>query len=111
MNLEVVWCVLILIALCFFGAVGSAVWLGAFTEHAPFLNELSFEALQPGWNGFLTFWTFIIIFQASLTSPGIIKLLLNSPNFPDHNPAVAVRDDRDDEAAAGERERAESIFS
>ena len=34
MNLEVVWCVLILIALCFFGAVGSAVWLGAFDEYA-----------------------------------------------------------------------------
>ena len=33
MNLEVVWCVLILIALCFFGAVGSAVWLGAFDEY------------------------------------------------------------------------------
>ena len=33
MNLEVVWCVLILIALYFFGAVGSAVWLGAFDEY------------------------------------------------------------------------------
>ena len=39
MNLEVVWCVLILIALCFFGAVGSAVWLGAFDELVnPFLH-------------------------------------------------------------------------
>ena len=36
---------------------------GAFTDHAPFLNELSYETIQPGWNGFLTFWTFVIIFQ------------------------------------------------
>ena len=32
-------------------------------RYAPFLNELSYEAIQPGWNGFLTFWTFVIIFQ------------------------------------------------
>ncbi len=32
LNLEVVWCVVILIALCFIGAVGSGVWLQNYEE-------------------------------------------------------------------------------
>lgn len=63
MNMEVIWCVVVLCLLCFIGAVGSGLWLGTFTEYVPFLNTLTFEATNPGFEGFLTFWTFVIILQ------------------------------------------------
>eukprot|EP00096_Caligus_rogercresseyi_P015122 TRINITY_DN7568_c0_g1_i2.p1 TRINITY_DN7568_c0_g1~~TRINITY_DN7568_c0_g1_i2.p1 ORF type:complete len:1578 (-),score=493.90 TRINITY_DN7568_c0_g1_i2:292-5025(-) len=64
MNLEVIWCVVILLVLCFIGAVGSGVWLDYFNDDlAPFLNVLSKEDSNPPFEGFLTFWTFVIILQ------------------------------------------------
>ncbi len=63
MNLEVVWCVLILIFLCVVGAIGSGTWLATFDSYVPFLNTLYAEDTQPGFQGFLTFWTFVIILQ------------------------------------------------
>jgi hypothetical protein len=47
MNLEVVWCVLILIFLCVVGAVGSGTWLASFDEYVPFLNTLTMEDTNP----------------------------------------------------------------
>merc|ERR1740131_713051 len=62
-NLEVVWCVLILFTLCLLGATGCGLWFNSFTALAPFHCLLSFDQLEPLWTGFLTFWTFIIILQ------------------------------------------------
>ena len=62
-NMEVVWCVVILLVLCMFGALGSGLWLSSFEGNAPFLCILEFIELNPTWNGFLTFWMFIIILQ------------------------------------------------
>jgi len=62
-NLEVVWCVVILVALCLIGAFGSGIWLNSFSFNAPFLCITDFDKLEPLWNGFLGFWTFIIILQ------------------------------------------------
>ena len=52
--------------LCLIGAVGSGLWLESLTSLdrlyvAPFLSS----APSPGFEGFLTFWTFIIIFQVA----------------------------------------------
>lgn len=63
MNLEVIWCVVILIVLCFIGAVGSGLWLSKFETYVPFLNTLDISNTNPAYEGFLTFWTFVIILQ------------------------------------------------
>jgi len=62
-NLEVVWCVLILATLCLLGATGSGLWFNSYTALAPFHCLLDFSQLEPLWSGFLAFWTFIIILQ------------------------------------------------
>ena len=36
-NMEVVWCVVILVTLCLVGAFGSGMWLNSFSANAPFL--------------------------------------------------------------------------
>jgi hypothetical protein len=63
MNLDVIWCVLILFVLCVIGAVGCKLWLSSydnFENHSvPFIPL----ADSPAMEGFLGFWTFIIILQ------------------------------------------------
>ncbi len=66
MNVEIIWCVVTLLFLCLIGAIGSGVWLnGLILSNSdyvpPFLCTLVFPS--PSFEGFLTFWTFIIIFQ------------------------------------------------
>lgn len=63
MNHDVIFCVLILIILCLIGAIGTSTWLSSFTEYVPFLNTLTFEETRPGLDGFLVFWTFVIMLQ------------------------------------------------
>lgn len=63
MNHDVIFCVLILIILCLIGAVGTSTWLSSFDEYVPFLNTLTFEETRPGLDGFLVFWTFVIMLQ------------------------------------------------
>jgi phospholipid-translocating ATPase len=57
MNIDVVWCVIILILLCLVGAIGSQLWKKHYTD-APFVfdQESSME-------GILMFFRLIIIFQ------------------------------------------------
>ncbi|GAB0089123.1 Phospholipid-transporting ATPase [Sergentomyia squamirostris] len=60
MNIDVIWCVFILIILCVIGAVGCKMWLKSFEGMTvPFLP---FE-INPSREGLLTFWTFVIILQ------------------------------------------------
>ncbi|XP_052894439.1 phospholipid-transporting ATPase VD isoform X1 [Anopheles moucheti] len=75
MNIDVIWCVIILIVLCIIGAVGCKLWLAFYandsdndgtsnggnndTFRIPFLP---FE-ISPEYEGFLAFWTFVIILQ------------------------------------------------
>lgn len=63
MNLDVIWCVLILFVLCVIGAVGCKLWLSSydnFENHSvPFIHPYE----SPVMEGFLGFWTFIIILQ------------------------------------------------
>ncbi|CAH8845869.1 unnamed protein product [Trichobilharzia szidati] len=70
-NMDVVWCVLILIVVCVTGAIGSAVW----HQNLPG-DDVLFDALDrnsststPEFQGFLNFWRFVIIFQTIIPLP------------------------------------------
>ncbi|PSN32447.1 hypothetical protein C0J52_17592, partial [Blattella germanica] len=66
MNLDVIWCVLILFVLCVIGAVGCKLWLSSYETYdnhsVPFIPLAS----SPVHEGFLGFWTFIIILQVMI---------------------------------------------
>lgn len=64
MNLDVVWCVLILIVLCLVGAIGCRLWLSAYslTVPIPFLPNPQ----DPSYEGMITFLTFVIILQVMI---------------------------------------------
>lgn len=65
MNMDIIWCVVILIVLCVVGAVGCRFWLQGYDpeESIPFIPNLIQRT--PSCEGFLAFWTFIIILQVS----------------------------------------------
>ncbi|XP_015605416.1 probable phospholipid-transporting ATPase VD isoform X2 [Cephus cinctus] len=64
MNLDVVWCVVILVVLCIVGAAGCRLWLSTYTSGlpVPFLPTPQ----DPSYEGMLTFWTFVIILQVMI---------------------------------------------
>lgn len=64
MNLDIIWCVLILIVLCIVGAVGCKLWLSTFktTTSVPFLPDFN----NSNYEGILTFLTFVIILQVMI---------------------------------------------
>lgn len=64
MNLDVIWCVVILVILCIVGAVGCRLWLSAYGNitNIPFIPV----AHDPSYEGMLTFWTFVIILQVMI---------------------------------------------
>ncbi|XP_063979649.1 phospholipid-transporting ATPase VA isoform X1 [Diachasmimorpha longicaudata] len=64
MNLDIVWCVVILVVLCIVGAAGTKFWLSTFTTDAPVPFLPSFK--EPIYEGMLTFWTFVIILQVMI---------------------------------------------
>ncbi|CAH8533182.1 unnamed protein product [Heterobilharzia americana] len=70
-NMDVIWCVIILIIVCFTGAIGSAVW----HQNLPG-DDILFVVLDrnsststPAYQGFLNFWRFVIIFQTIIPLP------------------------------------------
>lgn len=69
MNMEVIYCVIILLLLCFTGATGSGLWLGGFSDTVPFF-PYSYNSLNPPLEGFITFWTFVIILQVRSSTDG-----------------------------------------
>ncbi|XP_071452403.1 phospholipid-transporting ATPase VD isoform X2 [Hetaerina americana] len=65
MNVDVVWCVVILLVLCIVGAVGCKLWLSSYDDQpfsVPFIPYTSDPAIE----GVLAFWTFIIILQVMI---------------------------------------------
>lgn len=65
MNNDVIWCVGILLFLCFLGSLGARFWLDSFKDYRiiPYIiasSNVTFES-------WLTFWTFIIILQVNIT--------------------------------------------
>jgi len=62
MNLEVVWCVVILAVLCIVGATGSGLWVSSFNG-VPFDPTSTDEDVDVISRVFLSFLTYIIILQ------------------------------------------------
>ncbi|XP_050100213.1 phospholipid-transporting ATPase VA isoform X1 [Anopheles aquasalis] len=75
MNIDVIWCVIILIVLCVIGAVGCRMWLSFYADDSDSNEQghgsgndtfripfLPFE-ISPDYEGLLAFWTFVIILQ------------------------------------------------
>jgi len=65
MNMEVVWCVVILGVLCLVGATGAGLWSSSFAN-VPFSVALNPEEKSPLVSAFLSFLTFIIILQVRI---------------------------------------------
>ncbi|XP_076117823.1 phospholipid-transporting ATPase VD-like isoform X3 [Mytilus galloprovincialis] len=64
-NRDVIYCVVLLLLMCFLSAIMSAVWLGAFEDSTivPFIPFESEEWYNPYFQGFVVFFTYIILFQ------------------------------------------------
>ena len=73
MNIAVIWCVVTLVILCFIGAVGSGLWIESFEGVlVPFIYfggtyPCCESGVYSSYQGFLTFWTFVIILQVLLS--------------------------------------------
>ncbi|KAH8412397.1 hypothetical protein KR009_001802 [Drosophila setifemur] len=63
MNIDVIWCVIILLILCVVGAIGCRMWLSSFTNFP--VPYLPFE-VNANLEGMWTFWTYIIILQVMI---------------------------------------------
>ncbi|XP_020799280.1 probable phospholipid-transporting ATPase VA isoform X1 [Drosophila serrata] len=63
MNIDVIWCVIILLLLCVVGAIGCRMWLSSFTNFP--VPYLPFE-VNANLEGMWTFWTYIIILQVMI---------------------------------------------
>ena len=77
MNSAVAWCVVFLVLMCFAGGLGSGLWLKSLDVHStspessssstpPIFLDNRTNYNSPGFEGFLTFWTFVIILQVSM---------------------------------------------
>ncbi|XP_069833684.1 phospholipid-transporting ATPase VD isoform X2 [Dendropsophus ebraccatus] len=64
LNSDIMWCVLLLLLMCLFGALGYGIWLQGYPEPPHFiLPEPNGDRLSPALAGFYMFWTMIIILQ------------------------------------------------
>uniref|UniRef100_A0A915AR10 Phospholipid-transporting ATPase n=1 Tax=Parascaris univalens TaxID=6257 RepID=A0A915AR10_PARUN len=81
-NWDIIWCVLILLVMCFTGAIFSAIWLSSFADpyRVPFLTFIeNIDVLNPELEGFINFWSYVIVLQVMIpislyVSIEIIKL-------------------------------------
>jgi phospholipid-translocating ATPase len=62
MNVDVVWCVVILVVLCIVGAIGCKLWVSGYAPGTPFIPVYPD---QPSYEAVLMFWTYVIILQVS----------------------------------------------
>ncbi|XP_076467810.1 phospholipid-transporting ATPase VA-like [Babylonia areolata] len=81
-NRDVIWCVILLLFLCFFCAIGSGIWLGDYnsltdnTNLVPFIPFGDLDQYSPLFQGFIVFWTYIVIFQSVIPLPLYVSLEL-----------------------------------
>uniref|UniRef100_A0A0N5A897 Phospholipid-transporting ATPase n=1 Tax=Syphacia muris TaxID=451379 RepID=A0A0N5A897_9BILA len=81
-NLDITWCVVLLLVMCISAAVFSSAWLNSFEDpfKVLFLDFLrGFVDFKPSREGFINFWYFIIVLQVMIpislyVSIEIIKL-------------------------------------
>lgn len=81
-NRDVIWCVILLLFLCFFCAIGSGIWLADYnditdnTNLVPFIPFGDLDQYSPLFQGFIVFWTYIIIFQSVIPLPLYVSVEL-----------------------------------
>ncbi|KAH9489279.1 putative phospholipid-transporting ATPase VA [Bulinus truncatus] len=81
-NRDVIWCVILLLFLCFFCAIGSGIWLADYnnltdnTNLVPFIPFTDSDQYNPLYQGFIVFWTYIIIFQSVIPLPLYVSVEL-----------------------------------
>lgn len=64
MNTDILWCVLLLLTMCLFGAIGHWIWLNRYSEIPLFIiPEQDGKHTPPALAGFYMFWTNIILLQ------------------------------------------------
>lgn len=78
-NRDVIWCVILLLFLCFFCAIGSGIWLSDYntlikSNLMPFITFDNLDNFSPLFQGFIVFWTYIIIFQSVIPLPLYVSL-------------------------------------
>ncbi|VDM65712.1 unnamed protein product [Strongylus vulgaris] len=72
-NLDIIWCVVILLTLCITGAVLSGVWMRSFSApyEVPFFTWSEMAGgteFRPSFESFWNFWSFIIVLQVGLAT-------------------------------------------
>nr|XP_032812637.1 probable phospholipid-transporting ATPase VA isoform X2 [Petromyzon marinus] len=64
MNMDIIWCVIILIVMCLFIAIAHGLWMAGYEENPPFdVASKDGSHISPVLSGFYMFWTMIIILQ------------------------------------------------
>ncbi|KAI0216378.1 putative phospholipid-transporting ATPase VD [Lamellibrachia satsuma] len=68
LNRDVIWCVLILLLMCLYCSLGSGFWMGKFadSQRVPYIAYSSVTQFSPTYRAFITFWTYIILFQVMI---------------------------------------------
>jgi phospholipid-translocating ATPase len=67
MNLDVIWCVCILVILCIVGAIGNYMWSTPYPNMNATIPYLP-DDIDPLNQGFLAFWRYVILLQVSFLS-------------------------------------------
>ncbi|KAK1904725.1 putative phospholipid-transporting ATPase VB [Dissostichus eleginoides] len=82
LNIDVIFCVILLLSMCFVGSVGHFLWLEEFPDVPPYLVPDSNGHLDsPGLSGFYMFFTMIILLQ--LVKIGQIFFITNDADLYD----------------------------
>ncbi|XP_072118834.1 phospholipid-transporting ATPase VA isoform X1 [Mobula birostris] len=65
MNVDVFWCVIILVVMCLFSAIGHGLWVAGYGDQRPVFDVLSADgtSLSPALSGLYLFFTMIIVLQ------------------------------------------------
>lgn len=71
MNWDIIWCVFILLILCFVGAVANGIWLSSFSASLYSVPYLPYAVhddrnVTPESESFLVFWSYVIILQVMI---------------------------------------------
>ncbi|KAL3879263.1 hypothetical protein ACJMK2_031565 [Sinanodonta woodiana] len=73
-NRDVIWCVIILLLLCLSCAIGAAFWLGKYSGNILFIPYETSIQFNPLFQGFVLFFTYMIIFQAVIPLPLYVSI-------------------------------------
>ncbi|XP_064637910.1 phospholipid-transporting ATPase VD-like [Lineus longissimus] len=75
-NKDVIWCVVLLAIMCFAGGIGHGLWFGSYSnpQDVSFLSLYTEDQLNAGYQGFLVFWTHLIVLQVMIPLPMYVTI-------------------------------------